>query len=166
MFLTSFLQAAVVDTAVWMHFLDADKTAGEEARWTITQECCEQYWTSPGVNTPQGTNYTATYFPSRKLFRLDESDMQDMEKQGRAHKWCTPMDPTYGRAKAGRPARTYISCDVRIRDIALKTSQRRWTIGRSGERESGISVLAARHNDDDDLCRYRTYANLIHLSKF
>ena len=41
---------------------------------------------------------------------------------------------------------------VRIRDVALKTCQRRWTIGRSGERErvSGISVLAARHDDDDD----------------
>ena len=39
---------------------------------------------------------------------------------------------------------------VRIRDVALKTSQRRWTIGRSGERGSGISVLAARHDDDDD----------------
>ena len=29
-------------------------------------------------------------------------------EQVRAHKWCTPMDPTYGRAKAGRPTRTYI----------------------------------------------------------
>ena len=43
--------------------------------------------------------------------------------------------PAYGRAKAGRPARTYI--------------QQRWTIGRSGERGSGISVLAERHDDDD-----------------
>ena len=34
--------------------------------------------------------------------------------------------------------------------VALKTSQRWWTIGRSGERGSGISVLAARYNDDDD----------------
>ena len=34
---------------------------------------------------------------------------------------------------------------VRIRDAALKTYQRRWTIGRSGERES-----AARHDDHDD----------------
>ena len=42
---------------------------------------------------------------------------------------------------------TYSSC-VRIRDVALKTCQRRWTIGRSGERWSGISVLAARHDDD------------------
>ena len=39
---------------------------------------------------------------------------------------------------------------VRIRDVALKTYQRRWTIGRSGERESGISVLEAGHDDDDD----------------
>ena len=39
---------------------------------------------------------------------------------------------------------------MRIRDLALKTCQRRWTIGRSGERGSGISVLAARHDDDDD----------------
>ena len=54
--------------------------------------------------------------------------------------------PTYGRAKDGRPARKYIH--VRIRDVALKTCQRRWTIGRSGERGSGISVIAARHDDD------------------
>ena len=39
---------------------------------------------------------------------------------------------------------------VRIRDVALKTCQRRWTIGRSGEIGSGISILAARHDDDDD----------------
>ena len=38
---------------------------------------CEQYWTSPDGNTPQGTNYTATCLPSRKLFKLDEPDMQD-----------------------------------------------------------------------------------------
>ena len=38
---------------------------------------------------------------------------------------------------------------VRIWDVALKTYQRRWTIGRSSERGSGISVLAARHDDDD-----------------
>ena len=47
------------------------------------------------------------------------------------------------------------SSNVRIRDVALKTCQRRWTIGRSGERGSGISVLAARHEyvyDDDDFC--------------
>ena len=40
---------------------------------------------------------------------------------------------------------------VRIQDVTLKTYQRRWTIARSGERGSGIFVLAARHDDDDDI---------------
>ena len=42
---------------------------------------------------------------------------------------------------------------VRIRDVALKTCQRRWTIGRSGDRGSVISVLAARHDDEDIYCK-------------
>ena len=39
---------------------------------------------------------------------------------------------------------------VRIRDVVLKTCLGRWTIRRSGERGSGISVLPAWHDDDDD----------------
>ena len=31
----------------------------------------------PGGNTPQSTNYTATYLLSQKLSKLDEPDMQD-----------------------------------------------------------------------------------------
>ena len=42
---------------------------------------------------------------------------------------------------------TYSSSYVRIQDIALKTCQRRWTIGRSGERGSRISVPMAQHDD-------------------
>ena len=42
---------------------------------------------------------------------------------------------------------------VRTQDVTLKTCQRRWIIGRSGERGSGISVLAARH---DDICTCTT----------
>ena len=38
---------------------------------------------------------------------------------------------------------------VRIRDVVQKTCQSRWTIGESGERGSGISVLSARHDDDE-----------------
>ena len=39
---------------------------------------------------------------------------------------------------------------LRIRDVVQKTCQRRWTIGKSGERGSGISVLPARHDYDED----------------
>ena len=40
---------------------------------------------------------------------------------------------------------------VRMRDVALGTCQKRWMIGRSGKRGSGISVLAARHDDDEEI---------------
>ena len=40
---------------------------------------------------------------------------------------------------------------VMTQDVILKTCQRRWMIGRNGERGSGISVLAARHDDDEVL---------------
>ena len=42
-----------------------------------TQECCEQYWTSPGDSTPQSSSYTAAYHPSWKLSKLDEIDMRE-----------------------------------------------------------------------------------------
>ena len=40
--------------------------------------CCVQSSTSPGGNTQQDTNCTATCPLSRKLFKLDEPDMQDI----------------------------------------------------------------------------------------
>ena len=55
----------------------------------------------------------------------------------------------------GQLEHTYSSY-VRIRDVALKTYQKRWKIGRSGERGSGISVLAARHDDDDEISMYHS----------
>ena len=40
------------------------------------------------------------------------------------------------------------SSSVPILDVALNTCRRQWTIGRGGERESGVSVLMARLDDD------------------
>ena len=39
---------------------------------------------------------------------------------------------------------------VMILDVTPKTCRRQWMIGRRGKRGSGISVLDARHDDDDD----------------
>ena len=50
---------------------------------------------------------------------------------------------------------------VRIRDVVLKTCLERWTIGRSGEKGSGISVLPARH--DDDIYTQHTYTGYIYI---
>ena len=66
-------------------------------------------------------------------------------------KWCTPMDPAYGQAKAGWPARTYIQqlcedtgCNPEDLPEAMNNREK-WR-----ERVKDISVLAARHDDDDD----------------
>ena len=56
--------------------------------------------------------------------------------------------PSHGRAKAGRPARTYKQ-QLSV-DVALRTCRKQWTIGKGGERGSGISVVIAWHDDDDD----------------
>ena len=61
-----------------------------------------------------------------------------------------------GQKQDDQLGHTYSSY-VRIQDVALKTCQRRWTIGKSGERESRISVLAARHDDDDDDCFWNCF---------
>ena len=62
------------------------------------------------LNTPQSTNYTATCLPSRKLSKVRRT-------RHAGHCWRSKDElisdvllwtPTYGRAKAGRPARTYI----------------------------------------------------------
>ena len=50
---------------------------------------------------------------------------------------------------------------VRIQDVALKTYQRQWTIGRSGERGSKISVQVAWHDDDDVWFWYRSWFVII-----
>ena len=42
------------------------------------------------------------------------------------------------------------SSSVPIRDVTLRICRKQWTIGRCGERGSGISVLIAWHDDDDE----------------
>ena len=39
---------------------------------------------------------------------------------------------------------------LQIGEDTLKTCQKRWMIGRNGERGPGMSVLVARHDDDDE----------------
>ena len=58
------------------------------------------------------------------------------------------------------------SSSVRIRDVALRTCQRRWMKGKSGERGSGISVMAARHDIYIYIYIYISVATLVHQWHF
>ena len=60
--------------------------------------------------------------------------------------------PSHGRAKAGRPARTY------IQQLEPTYSRMQWTIEKGVEKGSGISVLIARHDDFDIYPKYEKNA--------
>ena len=137
----------------------------EKSLTAITQECCKQYWTCSGWNSPQSSICTATYHPSRKQSTLDEAhtrdtaryvrvDLKSMYSCGPVHMDEQELDdllePTYGRYGM-----------LPIRDVALKSSRERWMIGTSAERGSERSVLAAWHDDDDDENHYCLYIRII-----
>ena len=112
----------------------------------ITQECCEQYWKSPGGNTPQNSSCTTTYHPSQKLSKLDKLDMRDTAGEVRTYS-CGPLHTNEQRQND--QLEPIYNSSVLIQDIALKTSRKQWTIETGGERVSGRSVLAAWHDDDE-----------------
>ena len=76
----SFFQAAV-DTAIWMHYMDSNETAGEEARQLdgsytrMLRAILNKSWSQH----PTKHQWTATYLRSWKLSKLDEPDMQDAD---------------------------------------------------------------------------------------
>ena len=59
-------------------------------------------------------------------------------------------NPSHGRKEQHDQLKLTYSSFVRIRDLAKRTCQKRWTIGRGGERGSGISMLMAGHAAADD----------------
>ena len=61
-----------VDAAIWVHYMDANEKAWRQLRKNAATNIEQVLQATP----PQSSSYTATYYPSRKLSKLDESDMQ------------------------------------------------------------------------------------------
>ena len=99
---------------------------------------------------------TATCLLSRKLFKLDQPDMQDTAGESGTNSFeMYSYGPPHRAVQKQEDQHEYtFSSYVRIRDVVLKTCLGKWTIGRSGERGSGISVLPAQHDDDDTFPQY------------
>ena len=91
-----------VDTAIWMHHMDAYEAAGEEAgrklhknvESSIKQVLATTPHETPTIRTlaPHHENYTSSTNQTRRTL---------LEKQGRAHKRCTPVDPHTWMCKSG-----------------------------------------------------------------
>ena len=73
------------------------------------------------------TNYTATCLPSRKLYKLDEPDTQDTAGEARTNSsvMYSYGPPHMAKQKQDEQLEHTYSSYVRIRDIALKTCQKR-----------------------------------------
>ena len=81
-----------VDTAIWMHYMNANKMRWKKSLTATTQECWEQYWTSHGGGTPQSSSCTATYHQSRKLVRRSRHAGHCWRSEDEL-RWHTPVDP-------------------------------------------------------------------------
>ena len=94
----------------------------------------------------------ATYHPSRKLSQLDEPDTQDTAgAEGTSSLVMYSSGPLHmDEEKQDIQLEHTYSSYVPIRDVVLRISRKQWTIGRSGERRSGISELVAWYDDDHD----------------
>ena len=107
----SFFQAAVhIDTAIWMHYMDANKTAGEETRWQLHKNAACNPEQVLAATPHKDTNCNGHLPPITKTIQVRRT-------RHAGHCWRSRDElirdvllwiPTHGRAKAGRPARTYI----------------------------------------------------------
>ena len=102
----------------------------------------------------------ATYHPSRKTIKVRITrHTGHCWRRGDEHISDVLLwTPSHERAKAGRPAGTDKQQLYAIQNIALKTGLERWTIKTGGIIGSGRSVLAVRHDANDDNQRYHIHA--------
>ena len=66
-----------VDTAEWMHYLDTNKTAGEEARRQLHKNVESNIEQDLAATPHKAPTIRPTCLPSQKLSKLDEPDRQD-----------------------------------------------------------------------------------------
>ena len=101
--------------------------------WTLTKRMEKRLdgnYTRMLEETPQ-----KTYLQSRKLSKFDEPDMQDTAGEAGTSLLLIFSDgPTHmAEQMQGDQLEPTYSSSVRIQDVAPRTCQKRWTIGRSDE---------------------------------
>ena len=131
--------------------MDANKTAGEETRWQLHKNAAcnpEQVLAATPHKTP-------TVRPPAPITKT----IQVRRTRHAGHCWRSRDElirdvllwiPTHGRAKAGRPPRTYIQQLCEDTGCCPEDLPRAMNDREECERGSGISVLPARYDDDDD----------------
>ena len=132
-----------------MHYLDAKKTTGEKARRQLLKNAArniEQVLEATPHKTP--TIRPPTFLHEvRRTRHVRHCWKSKDELISNVLLWT----PTYGRAKAGRQARTYIQ--LLCEDTGCSPEDLPETMNDKEEWRERVSVLAARHDDDDNISR-------------
>ena len=137
-----FPSSSCVNTAIWMHHVDADWAYWEKGwrqLYKNATSCIEQVLELKSSKITKSIEIRRTRHAGY-CWRSKEELIRDVLL------WT----PSHGRPRIGRPARTFNS-SVLIQDVAWKTYPERWTIETNHEKGPGKSMLAARH-EDEDLC--------------
>ena len=103
----------------------------------ITQECCEQYWTSTGGSTPQGSSCVATYHPSGKLSKLVEPDMRDTAGEVTINSWAIYSCGPHYMDEQRRDDRLETIYNCRLEDLPRTMNDRDGWWERVGEIHPG-----------------------------
>ena len=98
-----------VDTAIWMHYMNSNKTAGEEARRQLHKNAASNLEQVLAA-TPHKTPTVCHLPPITKTIQVRRNRHAGHCYRSRDELISDVLlwTPTHDRAKAGRPARTYI----------------------------------------------------------
>ena len=135
-----------VNTAVWMHYVDADKAYGEKLDGNYTEmqgAVLNKSW----MQHPTKQQLYGHLLPITKSIQVRQT-------RHVVHCWRTKVMYSYGpqhmdEQRLEDQLESIYSSSVPIWGIHRKTWRERWTIGTSDERGSRISVQAAWHDDVD-----------------
>ena len=124
--------------------MDANKTAKEEARRAILNK---SWWQHPIRHQLYGHLPPITKTIQVRRTRHAERCWRSRDELiSDVLLWT----PTYGQAKAGRPAGTYLQQLCEYTGCSPEDLPKAMNDRKKYEKGSGISVLVARHDDDDD----------------
>ena len=98
-----------IDTAIWMHYMDSNKTAREEARRQLHNNAASNL-EQVRAATPHKTPTVRPPAPITKTIQVIRTRHAGHCRRSREELISDVLlwTPTHGRAKAGRTARTYI----------------------------------------------------------
>ena len=134
-----------VDTAKWMHYMDANKTYGEK------------FWQQLHKNAASNIEQVQEPTPHKAAVPPITKTIKFRRTRHARHCWRSGDElisdiplwtPSHGRAKTRRPSRTFVQHVCTDTGCSFEDLSERWTIETGSERGSGRSKLAAWHHDD------------------